>query len=330
MTVDAAPAPVASPARPPGLSGWVEGGLYVVVLSVLNLAYAVSHAAGAHPVVFIAVAMVVAAFSLLAITGLGKDWRQIATTPLSWLIGSCIIVMEAVYYMLLKYVSPADGSMLVRLTVPMSIMIGAVALGRRPSRGTVAGAALVTIGIVWYTLNLTPESRILGITIATVCAVIMNTRSYAAEFHPQNRAASTIIEKMRVTGVVLFVTSITGMTVLAGLMGLVALGIIPATPALPEIRHFFHVPTLLVALFVGVLVLTSMQYLAFSTVVKIRTENFMAVNAFTPVVTLGLQSIAVATGLHAPFPFDWWSLLPMTVVITGVLAVISFARRPNV
>lgn len=323
---DADPA-VLPPAQHRGLSGWIEGGLYVVTLSVLNLTYVVGHAVGAHPVTFIAVAMLVAAISLLVITGPGPDWRAIALTPQSWIIGSCIIAMEAIYYILLTYVSPADGSMLVRLTVPMALIMGAVLLGRHPPRSTVAGAILVVVGIGWCALELPPDTRGIGVALGICCALIMNARSFSAEFHPWNRAAKTIIEKMRITGIVLLVTCLAGLVVLAALLALVAHGILPPTPALPRYQNFLHVPTLLVALFVGTLVLTTMQYLAFSTVVKIRTENFMAVNAFTPAVTLIFQMIAVAAGVIAPIPFDWHILPPMAVVIAGVLTVIASARR---
>lgn len=315
------------PAAQAGLDGWVEAGFFTLAISVLNLTYGLGHAWGAHPVAFMCIAMPVAAVSLLALTGPGPDWRAILTHPLSWAVGSGIIGMEAAYYVLLAWVTPADASLLVRLTIPVGLVLAFLFAGRRPKRLGVIGALIVLAGIAGYLTAMQPDARLAGMILAGGCALIMSSRNFAAEFHPWNRAARTVSDKMRVTGLVLLMTSATGIAIVAGAMVLGAAGVLPPTPALPTLASFMHLPTIGLAVFCGAVVLTAMQYLGFSTVVKIKTENFLAVQAFTPLTTLALQSAVVAAGLLPPQHQSPPFLVAVGVVIAGVMLVIWSGRR---
>ena len=162
----------------------------------------------------------------------------------------------------------------------------------------------------------------MGVGLAVACAINMSMRAFATEFHPWNRAARTIREKMRVTGLVLLMTSLMGIAVVMGLMALVSHGLLEQRAWLPEMHHFLHVPTVALGWFVGVFVLTTMQYLGFSVVVKIQAQNFVATTALIPLVTLAMQLVAVHLGILAPVPLDWSVLPAMLVVAGGVLVVI--------
>jgi len=317
--VSAVQAPVA-PARV-RRSGQIEAGLFVLTIAVLNLSYAGSHAVGAHPVAFLVYAMLIASCTLLALTGPGPDALRIMLSPLSWVVGFGIIGMEALYYLMLWYVTPAEASVLTRLGIPLAMAMGILVHGRRPQRRAVWGAAVVLIGVAALCLVLEPANALHGLALALGCALIMNTRTFATEFHPWNRSAQTVHEKMRVTGLVLLVTSCAGTLIIFLLMA-VAAGRLGPSPWLPSIADFQHLPTLLVALLVGAMVLTAMQYLSFSSVVKIGTESFIATTAFTPVATLIAQQAAAAAGVLRPMPMEWQTLPAIAAVVVGVLIIL--------
>ena len=318
--------PRIEPANRSGASGWIEAGLFAIVLSVLNLSYAYGHQIGAHPVAFLTYAMPIAAVTLLLVTGPGPDWRAIVAHPLSYAVGGGIIGMEAFYYLLLEHVSPTDGSLLVRLNVPVGMLLGVLLIGRRPSRMSIFGAFVVIASIAFLVPGLEADRRVLGLGLAATCALIMSLRSFAAEFHPWNRNAHTVLEKMRVTGLVLLVSSVIGVVLVFGSMALVAHGAMSGPPWLPKVENFLHLPTYLLALFMGVVVLTAIQYLGFSTVVKIRTENFLAATALIPIVTLVFQIAAVEIGLLEPVPVDWRTLPTMGAIMLGVILVVWGGR----
>jgi microcystin-dependent protein len=70
-----------------------------------------------------------------------------------------------------------------------------------------------------------------------------------------------------------------------------------------------------------------MAYLNFSSVVKITTENFTAVSAFTPVFTLVIQEIAAAAGVIPRVTVAPMLLLAMAIAVAGVLLIFIDARR---
>jgi hypothetical protein len=65
-----------------------------------------------------------------------------------------------------------------------------------------------------------------------------------------------------------------------------------------------------------------MQYLSFSSVVKIGTENFIATTAFTPVATLIAQQMVSAAGILGPIPMEWQNLPAIAAVVIGVLVML--------
>ena len=144
---------------------------------------------------------------LLAVTGFGPEALRIMLAPQSWLVGLGIIGIEVAYYILLDYVAPAHGSLLVRLAIPLSMVGGWVIFARRPPRLAMIGTFVVFAGIAPLLLTIDAEHRAAGGAAGVAAASFSTLRSFAAEFHPWNRRATTVMEKLRVTGLVVLVTS---------------------------------------------------------------------------------------------------------------------------
>jgi len=310
-----------------GLSGWLEAALFVVALAVLNVSYGLGQQYGVHPIALLFWAMPTAAAVLLASSGLGPDWRAIIRHPLSLVVGGGIIAMEAAYYVLLGYINPTDGSILVRLSVPIALVLGYLVAGRRPGRLAVAGGLITLTTILWYAPRMDTTAAGIALTIGALCGCIMSGRSFAAEFHPWNRDARTIRAKMRVTGLFLGLASVVGIGVLFAAMASASIELITRPAWLPETYHLVHGPAILIGLFVGVVVLTAMQYLGFSVVLKLGSERFIATGAFTPVTTLGVQMLAVSIGLLQPIAVDWDVLPAMAGLVAGVALIIASGHR---
>ncbi len=318
---------LSKPATAGTAGGWIEAGLFVLCIALLSVAYAIAAARGAHTVVFILYSLLISAAALIAITGPGRNLRAIMLDPGSWLIGIANMAVEGGYAMLLGYVPPADGSLMIRLSIPITLLIGVIVFGRRP-RGLVwAGAGLV--GAVVASLFATVDGDILMPVLASAftCGIAVGVRAFASEFHKWNRAASTIPEKIQVTALVTLVTAFAGLATVGALMAAVQFGVLPATPLLPTSAALVHPPTIVLALAVGGALFTAMTYLSFSSVLKIRSENFIATSAFMPLAALGLQIPAAAIGLITLPPFDWRLLPAILAAIAGVMMMIWGNRK---
>ena len=317
----------ASTPRQYSISGWIEAGLYVFAIAFLSLAYVVGHRLGAHPIAFVLYAMLVSALVLLAATGPGPDAVRIILAPQSWLVGAGTIGMEIFYYMLLEKLSPAEGSLLVRFSIPLSLIAGWTLFARRPRAVAWIGGAVIIAGLLPLLFLLDPSYRPAVLTAVAGSAFAFNLRGFAAEFHPWNRRARTLTEKLRITGLVVLVTSLASLALAGGCALLVALGVLPPVPMVPTAAQMLHVPTILLGVLVGGVILTAVAFLNFSCVVKITTENFAATSVFTPVAALLVQSIAAAFGLIPFFRLDASFYPTMAIVIAGVLMMLYGTRR---
>jgi drug/metabolite transporter (DMT)-like permease len=312
-------------------SGWIDAGLYVLAIGILSLIYAVSNAWGCHVAVFILYSLLVSAVALLSLTGFGPDAWAVVRAGQTWVVGLSNIVMESSYVLLLGLLPPADGSLLIRLSIPLSMAIGWLWLGRRPAALSWLGAAIIAVAILTNFRGLLPtlDPKTVSLVLAycATCAIAVNVRGFASEFHPHNRAAKTVIDKMRVTGLVTLVTCSTTAVCIGLGTSLVRAGVLSPTPLVPSLAQLLYGPTALLALLAGGAVFTAMTYLSFSAVLKIRTENFIATSAFMPLAAFLVQWPAAHLGLITLPAFDWRLLPAMAAAIIGVLLIIWGGQR---
>jgi drug/metabolite transporter (DMT)-like permease len=301
--------------------GWWEAFAFVWVIGCLNLTYAAGIALGIHPAAFLLEAFLFGGISLLIIAKPGRDASRIVLAPQTWAYGAATILAEICYYLMISYVPPADASLFMRATVLLTILIGWFAIGRRVSALRGLGMAILVMGLL-ITAYFFPAARQPGFIAATLAAtVFMSFRNLLAEFHPWNRRARTVIEKMRVTGVVVLVTSVVGLLVTSFVSLLMDHGLLPPSSALPPLRQFISLSTILLALTMGCVIITIMQYLMFSSVVRITSENFFAVTSLSPLATLILQEAVVRLGFPLAAPAGWGILPFMLLILLGNLLI---------
>ncbi len=327
MTVVQKEAAASQQTNPEQISGWIEAGLYVLAIAVISVLYAMANEMGAHVVVFVLYSLLVSAAGMLAFTGLGAEPIRIMLAPQSWIVGIGTILLEGAYCLMLVTISPAEGNLLVRLSIPIALIVGWLWFGRMPATGIWIGAAIISAGVGVLALTLDPATQGLGVLYGLLSATMVGARGFAAEFHPWNRAARNVVEKMRVTGLVVLVTALTSLIVVGFGTALVGQGILARSELVPAPADLWHLPAILMALLVGGAVFTAMSYLQFSAVVKIRTENFIATGAFMPIATLLVQSLAAAAGLITVSAFDWRLLPGMLIVVVGVMVLIRSRRK---
>ncbi|MCB1503725.1 MAG: hypothetical protein KDJ47_02005 [Hyphomicrobiaceae bacterium] len=304
------------------LSGWMEAAAFVFAVSTLNVLYAYAVAKGANVVVFVLYALAGASVAMLAITGIGADWRRIILARESCIYGLSSVALEAVYFLLVGLISPAEASLTARLSVPASLLIGWWMFKARITARQVIGGLIVSAAVVPVLAWVPADKRATAITLGLLCALAVAIKTFSSELHPFNRTAETIWKKIRVTGLVVLATSAlafaaTGVAMIASISGIEA-----ARAIAPPAAAFLHVPTILLGLIFGTAILAAMSYLTFSSVVKIGTPNFLATSAFAPLMAYALQSLAAWAGLISVPAFDMVMLVPILAGIGGVLLIV--------
>lgn len=309
-------------------SGWIEAGLFVVALSALTIVYAYADQVEAHPTVFILYATAFAAAGMIMISGLGKNPLEIIMAPQSWIFGVSAVAIEGAFFLLLTTVTPAEASLLVRAAVPISLAIGWLVFSRPISRQTLAGAAVVIASVIPVLLIIPAHARIPAFLLTCAGAFIASVKTFASEFHPHNRAAKSVLEKIRVTGLVVLATATIGLLSAALATGIAHLTGNNAAGLIPSPADYIESATLISAITLGAPLLIAMNYLAFSASVKITTENFLATSAFNPLGALLAQQIAVSLGIITiATAFDFWLLILIPIGIVGVLIIIHSRHK---
>jgi hypothetical protein len=307
-------------------SGWWEASALVVAIGALSLAYAVGNALGAHPIAFILYAMLVSAGGTLAITGVGEHARAIAATPMSWIVGAAIILIEVFYYVTLAYVPPAHGNLVLRIGIPIALLAGFLLLDRRPAPLAVMGGGIIVVATA-YVVAITHHAVRWPMAVAGgLAGMFMVVRGLAGEFHAWNRAARTVQSKLRVTGILLLVTTFLSLALVGLTAVAVAIDVLPPLRFLPSAAQMLHVPTILLGVLVGGPILAMMNYLNLSSVVKITTENLTAIMVFSPATTWAFQEFGVATGLIVAARPEPRLIGAMVAMIAAVLLIFWAGR----
>lgn len=303
--------------------GWIEAAAFVIAVSMLNVLYAYAVEKGANVIVFVLYALIGASVAMLWTSGIGRDAWAIIKAPQSWIYGGASVALEAIYFLLVGLISPAEASLTARLSVPASLLIGWWLFGAHVSRRQGVGGLIVIAAVVPVLAWVTTDKRATAILLGVACALAVAVKTFASEFHPWNRTAESITEKIRVTGLVILATAMlnlaaTGVAMLAVELGATRLAIVA-----PPLSAFTHGPTIVLALVFGTAILGAMTFLQFSSVLKIGTSNFLAMSAFTPLTAYALQTLAAALGLIVVPAFDPAMLVPILVGIAGVLLIVQ-------
>lgn len=302
--------------------GWLEAAAFVIAVSMLNVLYAYAVATGANVIVFVLYALIGASIAMLSTSGIGADAWQVIKAPQSWVYGGASVALEAIYFLLVGLISPAEASLTARLSVPASLLIGWWMFGAQITGRQVVGGLVVIAAVVPVLAWVDDDARAMAIMLGVLCALAVAVKTFASEFHPWNRAAESITEKIRVTGLVVLATTVLGLAVTGATMLAARLGADSVGAIAPPLAAFTHGPTILLALIFGTVILTAMTFLQFSSVVKIGTANFLAMSAFAPLTAYALQSLAAWVGLITVPAFDMAMLVPILVGIGGVMLVV--------
>ena len=323
-----------TPPAAPGSAarGWIEAAGFVVAIGALSVVYALGHALGAHPIAFILYAMIACATLTLALVGFGPHTLPIALHPASWAIGLAIILVEIFYFLTLTYVPPANGNLMLRIGIPLAMIAGWMLFDRRSSRLAIVGGLAIVGAAALLVAATPPDVRWPMALVGTLAGAGLVVRGFASELHPCNRRAHSVRDKLRFTGTVVLVTSLMSLALTAIAAGAIEAGTLSPTTLVPTGAQMVHVPTIVLGCGAGGAILALMSYLSFSSVVKIRTQNLMAMMAFSPVTTLAFQEAGVALGwIDASRPAAP-VIVAMVVCIAGVLLIfyadVRARRRP--
>ncbi|MEL6871423.1 MAG: hypothetical protein AAFO62_01230 [Pseudomonadota bacterium] len=308
-------------------NGWADAAKFVVCIAILSIVYEYATDRGIHVVAFILLSMTFAGLALIVLTGRHAQTVEILKTPLTWWLGAAFIFLEGGYYAMLTTMPPAEASLVLRLALPVSLIVAAALFSRRLTAVTAIGGVVTVAGVVWLLSGFEEAAVWPGLIFGALAVGALTTRTFLAERHPHNRAATTIEAKLRVTGVLISAMCVALWGGTLGLMALQAAGWVDVGSALPAPSAFLDAETIPLAAGFGAAVFTALNYFQFRAVVALGSERFLAVTALLPIAVILAQAIASGLGIIDTPVFDA-SLLPVIAMTVVGSLLVAFAAQP--
>lgn len=280
---------------------------------------------GAHPVVFVCFGFIVSSMVLLVAAGPGRFSVSSFRSPVTWLYGVFALLEHVFTVYLFIYLSSAEGSLLQRFGVILSVLLAWLFFSRVPSKTTAIGLAFVSAGCVWLLSELDVNHVKHAICFLSAAILFQVLKTMVIEAHPEIVAQRTMRQKIRVTAMISFVTS----TLLFMVMALVAAyGYaldIDVSP-LPTVQDFASGETLILGGVFGLFIEPLSIYAYFYAVRALKSERFMALAALVPLFTYIIEAAAAPfTGIQARvFSETEWLCLAL---ITFGSAVMQMKRK---
>ena len=298
------------------MNGYALGLATVVLWAIYNVFARYVGLEGAHPAVFVCFGFMVASLMLLIVAGPGRCSLQAFREPVTWLYGLFSLLEHIFTVYLFIYVTSTEGSLLQRFGVVLSVALAWLFFHRRPGVQTSAGALMVVAGcsLLMAQIDAAILAPAFGFLVAAVLFQALKT--FVIEAHPQIVAMRRIKEKVRVTAIISFVSSLIVFMALAGVAAYGAVFAVAVQP-LPSAADFLRFETLLLGGVFGILIEPVSIYAYFYSVKLLNSERFMALVAGVPLVTYGLENtvgvFAQGMSIRAFTPLEWGSVLVITL-----------------
>lgn len=270
--------------------GWEQAFWTVFLWGIATVYHAfVASQFHVHPLIFTCMTFLSAAFVLTLFGGKGFLVKETLKSPATWMYGLVTIVTYTVCIYLFQLVTATEGALLRRISVVIALLIGVFFLKRDVRKNAFFGAASIVFGVLLVGYGLPSDISLKVAFLLCIAAFFHTTQLIVAEKHPQTNRARSVREECRVVGLVMFILA----TVLL-LISVLLILLFPDSKTqtlIPRAIDFAHMPTLVSGFIFGVFLIGPIKFLEFTSVRKIKTENFLALAAFTPIVTFLCEAL---------------------------------------
>ena len=323
--------------NPAVVRGWAQAVFSVFILWGLNnvmIAYS-AQVLEASYLIYTCSAFVSCSLCLLLIGGKGDLVKETLRSVDTWAFGLIMLIGYVLTLSLFSYVTSTEGSLLQRISLLFSVLISWLFLARTPTRGQLAGALLVLFGIAIVCNDLPEDKKGIIYLLMFLEGLALTGRMFVAEIHrPHKQAMSSSNDpraKARVVGFVMFVISTVFLSLTAMLATLQTLTPLPvSSDLLPTLDSFLHTPSIVAGMVAGVVLLAPLRIIEFSSANLIKTENFLAIAAFSSVATYFWEWVLQPITGMALKSFSETDLLAGAIITAGsLIAAISNIRRAH-
>ena len=279
--------------------------------------------------------MLAGSMAMFAYSGSGSLTKDSLIDPRTWLYGLMQIISSILLMILFTITTSTEGSLLSRFSIIFAFLFSLIFLNRKPQAIDLIAIAIVFASISIILSGLPSDIFKVSLILMVFASLTQAIRSFMAELHKANNTAKTVKDEVRVTSVVLFLTS-SSFLMLNFIIALIK-GYLPEhtqfLSIMPSLNDFAVKETLYMSAIVGVVVVGGMKYMEFVSVKIIKSEMFLLIAAIVPAITFGFENVAstfTSMSVSEISENDIYAglLLITGSVLTGIFKLIK-RKQPN-
>lgn len=276
---------------------------YIVLINMTDLLFKYAGHLELHPLYFTMQAMVFGSLALLVLARPGPLALETIRSVGTWVYAVLFLAGNVALFYTLQYVDIITAGFLKTSSILFSLVLAAVFLGRYSmNKKKAVGIAGIITGLVVLIAQMPPHLTGPALAICLGAGLITTLSAFTQELHEaSNKTKGIISHELRVTGFTIGITALVFLVViLLGAMlktqfGVPVPGVFTPSPAQMVSRE-----SMLLALVYGVFLLSSIRFLLFYWIKRIKTETYLVLAAMLPFGAI----VADLVG-------DWLGLVPM-------------------
>lgn len=263
-----------------------------------------------------------------------QDWKS--GVKYSWLYTVMQIIRSFSMISTFVYITSTETSLLFNIEIVITYLMAYLIFHRKPYKGEYWGILIILTGFILFILSLHKEIRTIVSILVIVSATASCIRSIIVEETTVRNPQTTVRQKCGISGYTMFIGGlllIIFFFITAGIKYLLGENppqILSVLNYLPDFKEIFHPATIISSCIAGFCINALTTYLYYSTLEYSKSETFMAVRAFQPVITYTLELIAALYLVAMRPELGVKDYLLGSIIILGSLLILIIPSREKV
>jgi len=277
--------------------------------------------------------MLSSSFILLLMAGPGKLTKESLKLPHTWIYGLLEMFTLSVGVAIMVYISATEAAALARTTAIFTFILSIVFLNQPTTKIEMVGFVVLIIGFLYAVelIQLDPKLKISLIILIIIKNFLQASKKITAELHKTNRKAKNFKEELRVTGVVMAVSSLLISVVLVAIAYVQEKYNISIHQQIPTFNDFLNFKLFVVSIFGGIIVLSILKYFEFYVSKTLGAKYLMSMASLQIIGIYFIEKALSFFNLMEMKDFSTENFISLGIILLGniIIASSGFAKNMN-
>jgi diguanylate cyclase (GGDEF)-like protein len=306
-------------------SGWIHAfimGLLIYPTGTITQKF-VAINGDINIIAYTCLCMLSSSLILLIMAGPGKLTKESLKLPHTWIYGLLEMFTLSVGVAIMIYISATEAAALARTTAIFSFILSIIFLSQPTNKFELVGFVILVIGFLYsIELILLPaELKISLVFLIIIKNFLQASKKITAELHKTNRKTKNFKEELRVTGIVMAVSSLLVSLVLATLAYIQDMYDIQIHDQIPTFADFVNFKLFLISIWGGIVVLSILKYFEFYVSKTLGAKYLMAMASLQIIGIYFIEKFLSLFNLIEMKDFSTENFIALGIILAGNITI---------